>query len=86
MSSYVSVNKKNIFKPMITKLVSDVVTCSLSATLIFIVSCSSDQLFAFATYCLVAVMYASGVNKPPNQIRSPLITHNMNKTGTLSLR
>ena len=30
-------------------------------------SSSSDQELACATNCLVAVMYASGVNRPPNQ-------------------
>lgn len=28
-------------------------------------SSSRDQLFAWATYCLVAVIYASGTNRPP---------------------
>lgn len=28
-------------------------------------SSSRDQLLAWATYCLVAVMYASGTNRPP---------------------
>lgn len=51
--------------PVTPKLqASRVVFCEV-VTLTSRQSSSSDQLLAWATYCLVAVMYASGTNRPP---------------------
>lgn len=51
--------------PVTPKLQASRVALCEVVTLTSRQSSSRDQLLAWATYCLVAVMYASGTNRPP---------------------